>query len=138
MAEELRFFIRTALYLAIADVIYWFMTYEWAGTVLLGTLALGAIFFAFAARATTEASGAPSSRGLLSGVERVVGFRDPPGGDRPLAIDDDPIPPASIWPAVGALGGLLLALGLIYGAWFWLPGAALALLSLWGWLTELE
>jgi hypothetical protein len=142
MAEELRFFIRVALYLIVADTIYWFVTYEWAGSVLMGTLALGAIFFAIAAGVTarglrTSPVPEPLRGGLIGGLDRALGFHEPPREDGPLDFEDEPIPPSSIWPLVASVGGLLLALGLVYGAWFWLPGASVVLLSIWGWLTEL-
>jgi hypothetical protein len=143
MAEELRFFIRVALYLIVADTIYWFATYEWAGSVLMGTLALGAIFFAIAAGVTARGlrsapAPEPLGGGLIGGLDRALGFHEPPREDGPLDIEDEPIPPSSIWPLVASVGGLLLALGLVYGAWFWLPGASVVLLSMWGWLTELS
>jgi hypothetical protein len=143
MAEELRFFIRVALYLIVADTIYWFVTYEWAGSVLMGTLAMGAIFFAIAAGVTarglrTSPAPEPLGHGLIGGLDRTLGFHEPPREDGPLDIEDEPIPPSSIWPLVASVGGLLLALGLVYGTWFWLPGASVVLLSMWGWLTELS
>ena len=150
MAEEFRFFIRVALYLIVADTIYWFVTYEWAGSVLMGTLALGAIFFAVAAGLTTHWSGLPkgsytypdgyaSTRGGLIGrLDRTLGFGEMGRDDGPLDIEDEPIPPSSIWPLVASVGGLLLALGLVFGAWFWLPGSGVVLLALWGWMTELS
>ena len=162
MAEELRFFIRVALYLIVADTIYWFVTYEWAGSVLMGTLALGAIFFAIAAGVTARGLRSSSAEhvpafgrglprgsytypprskrpggGLIGRLDRTLGFHEPPREDGPLDLEDDPIPPSSIWPLVASVGGLLLALGLVYGAWFWLPGASVILLSMRGWLTEL-
>ena len=35
MAEELRFFLRTAAYTAVIGVLYWIVSYEWAGSVML-------------------------------------------------------------------------------------------------------
>lgn len=150
MAEEFRFFVRVALYLVVADTIYWFVTYEEVGTVLMGTLALGAVFFALAARSTTTWSGLPRGSvtypsgsaaargGLIGALDRALGFNEPQRDDGPLDIEEEPIPPSSIWPLVASVGGLLLALGLVFGAWFWLPGGAVVLLALWGWLTELN
>jgi len=149
MAEEMRFFVRLAIYLVIADTIYWFATYEHVGSVLMGTLALGAIFFAVAAGLTGRSSlpsgshtyssdSKPARTGLIGRLDRTLGFSEQPSDEGPLEIEDEPIPPSSIWPLVASIGGLLLALGLVYGAWFWLPGGAVVLLALWGWLTELS
>jgi hypothetical protein len=149
MAEEFRFFIRVALYLIVADTIYWFATYERVGSVLMGTLAIGAIFFAVAAGLAARWSGLPRGSykypsdstwergGLIGRLDRTLGFAEPPRDDGPLEIEDEPIPPSSIWPLVASVGGLLLALGLVFGAWFSLPGGAVVLMALWGWVTEL-
>jgi hypothetical protein len=45
VSEELRFFLRTALYTALIGVIYWFVSYEWVGTALLMALLIGALSF---------------------------------------------------------------------------------------------
>lgn len=162
MAEELRFFVRVALYMIVADTIYWFATYEVVGTVLMGTLALGAVFFAIAAGITARGLGSgdtaripafdtslatgsrtyPDSEqaqpGVIGRLNRTLGFHEPQRDHGPLDIEEEPIPPSSMWPLVASVGGLLLGLGLVYGAWFWLPGACVVLLSMWGWLTELS
>ncbi|MGH2429289.1 MAG: hypothetical protein ACRDGV_10490, partial [Candidatus Limnocylindria bacterium] len=72
MAEELRFFLRTAIYAAIVAVAYWILSYEPAGTVLLAALALAVIAFVAAVAAFARGSvgelrpgaGAPASRAL--------------------------------------------------------------------------
>ena len=66
MAEELRFFLRTAAYTAVIAVIYWVVSYEWAGSVMLAFVALatGLVVVAFfvVVRATRgELNGAPGA-----------------------------------------------------------------------------
>lgn len=140
MPEEPRFFIRIALYAVIAGTIYWFVSYEDAGTALFGFLATGCLFFAFTAASLVRARRVESltAGGPLSTIDRLIGFRDDPDEDaNPLELEPEPISPASTWPLVAASAMLLIALGLIYGAWFWLPGTALAGAAAWGWTTEL-
>ena len=142
MAEELRFFIRIALYIALATTVYWFVSYEAAGTVLLGALALTTTAFALVVGVMVRPKPVPTARedgaGLVATLDRTVGFRERPGAAPvPLALADEPIPPSSAWPLAASIGLLLVGLGLLYGPWFWLPGAGLAAASAWGWTTQL-
>jgi hypothetical protein len=128
MREEFRFFLRIGLYLLAAGIVYWFVTYEAAGTVLLIGVFVGVAFFILAAGAETKLF----TRGRAP-IE-MIGFTE---GDDPLDIEEDVVSPGSIWPLMAAVAMLLLALGFLYGTWFWLPGAGLAGVSAWMWLTEL-
>jgi hypothetical protein len=128
MREEFRFFLRMGLYLLVAGVVYWFVTYEWAGSVLLIGIAIGIAFFILAAGAGTKLF-----TRRRSPVD-LIGFSE---GDDALDIEEEPMSPGSIWPLMAAVAMLLIALGFLYGGWFWLPGAGLAAVSAWMWLTEL-
>ena len=153
MVEELRFFFRTALFALLISVIYWFVSYEVAGTVLLVFVILGSGFFVAAAglslRPRTDADLTPGRRarsgvGRLAGVfDRLLMFEDEhaPGGDPtepPLALDEDRFPARSAWPVAGAVAALLLGLGAVFGPWLWIPGLALAASTAWGWATQLR
>jgi hypothetical protein len=99
MAEELRFFLRTAVYgLAIA-AIYWFVSYDVTGTVLLAAfgLASGALFLLL----WLPVRGVPRER------------------DAPVFEDESgAVPLRSLAPLEVGLGVALLGLGLVYGVWF--------------------
>jgi hypothetical protein len=142
MAEEPRFFVRIALYVVVAGTIYWYVSYERAGSLLFAFLAGGALLVAAGAGRIVRAgrSGERSRDGLLAALDRTVGFGSHPGDESagPLDIEPEPVPPRSSWPALGAAAFLLVGLGLLYGAWFWLPGAVLAAVAAWGWTTELS
>ncbi len=141
MAEELRFFLRTALYAAVTAAIYWFLSYEWVGTMLLAFVVAGAGFFTFFFGATVRAARSEiESKSLIHVTRRVFGFDERPRDDEsgPLATEEEPLPPASIWPLVASLGALLIGGGLVFGGWLWMPGAAISLIAAWGWLNELE
>ncbi len=144
MPEELRFFLRTALYTALIGTIYWFVSYEWAGTVMLASLLAACIFFIGAgftlyraAEVEDPRSSAVATRGSV--VRRAVGF-DAPGEDpgAPLELEDQIFPTASLWPLGAALAATLVGLGAIYGPWLWIPGASLGLATGTAWLTQLR
>jgi hypothetical protein len=139
--EEPRFFIRITLFATVAGTIYWFVSYERAGSLLFAFLALATIFFAAVAAAIARSGRTtrPLSGGPLVALDRLVGFREDSGeGARaPLELEAEPIAPASTWPVFAAFAVLLIGLGLVYGAWFWLPGVGLGSGAAWGWATEL-
>ncbi|HJR44793.1 MAG TPA: cytochrome c oxidase subunit 4 [Actinomycetota bacterium] len=130
MPEEVRFFLRIAIFTIVITTIYWFVSYEEAGTLLLGgIIASAAIFMGLMLVAVRGArSGRKTPKSLL-------GF-DETGPERPLELTEDVFPALSPWPIVLSLGVTLVGVGLIYGAWLWIPGAALSLTAAWGWLTE--
>jgi hypothetical protein len=138
MPEELRVFVRAALYLAVVTAIYWFVSYESAGTLLLGAAAFACVVFVVLARSfgrkTEERSG-----GVMRRAVTLVALDDE-GGDvpPPLEVEQEPVVTASPWPLGAALALMLIGLGLLYGPWLWVPGAGLAGAAAWGWLTQLD
>ena len=143
MAEEIRFFLRTALYTIGITIVYWFISYEIAGSVLLLSLGLSAIFFVLAGAVMIHHNRReviPDRSRSRNAIKRTLGFDEEAGETvtPPLGFDDEVIPTSSIWPLVAALGALLIGLGLVYGGWLWAPGAMLATVALWGWVTQLE
>lgn len=143
MAEELRLFLRVALWSVGAGTIYWFLTYEWVGSVLTLFLVLGASFFAVAgarlARAARRAPD-PGTRGPGGAVANLIGFSEPDdeGVRPPLELEEEALPVGSIWPLAGGVAATFGGLGILYGPWFWLPGALLGVAALRGWSTELR
>ena len=140
MSEELRFFLRIAGYAGLVAAIYWFVSYEAAGTVLLAGLAVAAVAFLLVVRSSVPASkGTGKESGLVDRLRASVGFREAAGrAEQPLEIEEDLFPTASIWPLVLTLGITLAALGLQYGAWLWGPGAAIAAGAGIAWLIQLR
>jgi hypothetical protein len=130
MAEELRFFVRIALFTILISTIYWFVSYEEAGTALLvGVIVSCAVFVGIIAVSVR------ASRRGGRGPNALLGFADTEP-ESPLLLEEDVFPAASAWPAIASLAAVLVGLGLIYGAWLWIPGAALALACAWGWVLE--
>jgi hypothetical protein len=147
MAEEVRFFLRTALYTVIIAAVYWFLSYETAGSVMLlfVSVATAAVVgvLVLAVRSTRDELdprvGGPLHRVGLA-VGRLIGFSDPrrATAQEPLAAGLEPIPSGSIWPIVAAAAATMLALGLVYGPWLLFPGIAVAAITVWGWITQMD
>jgi hypothetical protein len=147
MAEEVRFFLRTALYSAAVGLIYWSISYEVAGSVMLAfvLLATGLVvgFLTIAVRATrgelVAAERGPATRFVLT-VLQTVGFVEPRTAalEEPLAARLGRFPRASAWPLIGGVGALLVGFGLVFGPWLLLPGIIVLALTVWGWITQFD
>jgi hypothetical protein len=109
--EEVWFFLRIAAYAIFIGTVYWFVSYEAAGTMLLygfgiaagfGTLIL--LFGARGRRRTGEPSPEP---GTEPGLEP----------DGPFGDESGRIPSPTLAPFAVGLGAALLGVGLILGPW---------------------
>lgn len=130
MPEEIRFYLRTALFTIVLASVYWFVSYEETGTILLAGIVVGASVFVTMIALRVGAS-RPGGRGLKT----LLGFGET-GSEVPLGLDEDLFPTSSAWPLAASIAAMLIGVGLIYGAWLWIPGAAIALATTWGWLAE--
>lgn len=145
MAEELRFFVRSLLYLVPITVVYWLVSYEPAGTALLATLIVAFIGFVGVAMRFAPSSISdlrPGSGGLvgrtLRVVNRAIGFHERVDAPAPLEGGPDLVPTGSPWPILAAGAIAVAGLGLIFGPWLLLPGIVLLTWALLGWLTQLD
>ena len=129
MPEELRVFVRAAVYLAAATVVYWLVSDEVAGTLLLAGLLVASLTFAALGRAIGRK---PSRRPSFLAMDEKG------GEEAPLEIEEEPVVTASAWPILGAAAAMLLCLGLLYGPWLWVPGAALGAAAAYGWITKTD
>lgn len=112
MKVESFFYLGVTAFFVVIGAIYWFTSYEDAGTTMLVASAL---------------------LGLLAGGYLLLQARKypPRPEDRPDAtleegagpVDEFPAP--SIWPFVFAFGAVVFATGFIFGIWVILPGAAI-------------
>lgn len=112
MPEELRFLLRSAIYSTFVGVVYWLLTYETAGTVLLlfAGLAAGVMFGALLAewrRSGHRLTGPPWRWALLPPADMESGTLDETGR----------LPRPSLGPVSLALGLALVALSLVFGIW---------------------
>jgi hypothetical protein len=145
--EEARFFVRIGLIAVVLSIVYWFVSYEVAGTILLAFVGIGVLLFVGpVGRRVGLRRGKPPGgerspvRRAMSAADRVIGFNEHHdlGDDGPLAVAEEALPTSSIWPPAAAFTATIVALGLLYGGWFWMPGAALAVVVTAGWVRQLE
>lgn len=133
MRYEWKLTIGASTFLVILFIVYWFLSYEHTGTVLLG--------FSFAAY------GMLGAFLLMEWVKRRPAKGKPPiprPEDDPDATHADGagevdfFPSASIWPAGMALGAITVAIGTIYGLWYFLIGLVLVAGAVIGFVVEAE
>jgi hypothetical protein len=117
------FYLGVTAFFVVIGAIYWFTSYENAGTTMLV---------------------ASSLLGLLAGGYLLLQSRKfpPRPEDRPDATLEegagpvDSFPAPSIWPFLFGLGGVVFATGFIFGIWVVLPGAAVLGLGVIGMIRQ--
>jgi hypothetical protein len=102
-------------------IVYWFLSYEEAGSLLLLGVTVALVFLG------TYLVVAPHSRALPE---------DDPAGVPPVEDDIGWFPTGSIWPLVAGAGTTLAALGLAFSVWLALPGAGLLAFGVGGMIVE--
>lgn len=113
----------SAAFFVVVGVVYWFVSYEPAGTLMLGLWGVAFLF------------------GSL--FLRVAGTRGAVAGDDPRLRPDDvagdwvgTFPTGSPWPIMLALGLTCGLAGLMYGIWLVIPGALVTIVALLGLMRE--
>ena len=127
MKIEYRLMLGVTIFLGGVAAIYWFTSLEDSGTVMLifGGAAYGIL----------------SAYLLLQYLRR---HRIPRAEDRDDATQADGagevgfFPNASIWPAGMGLGFVLIGVGLVFGAWYWVMGLILVLGAIIGFSVEAD
>jgi hypothetical protein len=123
MPEEIAVFARSALYFGVIGAVYWFLTYEVAGTMLLIGSALASAFVAVVLRL-----------GLPREDRRVEGVYVGPDG--PFGDESGRLPNSTAAPLGVGFGLALVVLGLVFTAALALAGAILLLLAAREWLRS--
>jgi hypothetical protein len=120
MPQEVLFFGRISVYAIVTGTIYWFVSYEAAGTVLL--LGFGvATGLGFAA--------------LRNGARSVAGRpADPRQPDGPFGDESAPVPTRSAAPLAIGFGLAVVVLAGAFGPWFLIAGAVPLLMGSVDWL----
>lgn len=136
---EARFFLSVGAFAAVVDVVYWFVTYEDAGTFLLGGFALAALLMG-----TRLAASAESRREKRPLPPFAGGFAPGDGGtaaddpQRPFLDESGRLPTPTFAPFALGMGVAVAATALVFGpaplvvgaiplawgAWTWLRGAS--------------
>lgn len=123
MPEEIKFFGRLSVYALIAGTIYWFLSYETAGTVLLigFGLATGAAFVVLWRSGRREVPASADASFLPDG---------------PFGDESAPVPTRSAAPLTLGFGVAVMALAGAFGPWFLVAGAVPFLLGATDWLRS--
>ena len=121
MAEEIAVFARSAVYFGAIGTIYWFLTYEVAGSMLLAGSALASAFVAIVLRLGV--------RGEHPSAEAAQ-----PGPDGPFGDESGRLPAPTAAPLGVGLGLALVVLGLVFTGALALAGSILLLLASREWL----
>jgi hypothetical protein len=128
MRVEVRVVVFGMVFVAVLAGVYWFTSYEDAGAVLL---LVGAAMYA-----TLSGYLYLQSRRLRHGPPRPEDTEDPPRADGDVPVGY--FPAASVWPAALGLGAVNLALGLVFGYWFFVIAAILVIGAIIGYSVEAE
>jgi hypothetical protein len=127
MKLEARLFLGASVFLTVSAIVYWFWSREQAGTV----------WFIFGTCACLMVSGF-----LYLQWHRRQGIPRPE--DNEYAEQSDGageigfFPAASMWPPAMGAGAVFIAVGTIYGTWYWVIGGVLMLGAIIGYLVEAE
>ena len=125
--EEIAFWVRSAGFGLVIGGAYWFVTYEWAGSILLvlfGVASAGAaavLGYLVRRRGHEPPRGGPNAEG--------------PNAEGPLGDDRGRLPAGSTAPFVFGVGLFLVVLGLAYGGWFILAAVVPIVLGGASWLA---
>lgn len=133
MIEELRLFVRIALYAAPAAALYWLLSSEVSGTWMLSALVVAVAMWVVSATALSRRRPQPSSA-------RLLGFEETETESQRSSLELAPqvLPGPSAWPAAAALAAFVTGLGAVYGGWFAIPGLLLGVTCTVGWLTQIQ
>jgi hypothetical protein len=111
-----RIFLFIGVFMVCLAVLYWFTAYEDAGTVMLALSAVLALWFGAYLWLQQRRADA------------VGGDEGPPAASY--------LPAASVWPFAIGLGAATVANGLVLGIWVIVPGAALLVLGIGGFIHQ--
>jgi hypothetical protein len=139
MTDEAGVLLRVSIFGFVAGIVYWFLSYEWLGTVCLLLLGAGPGFAGLIlVQEQRHRGGTGESRAVA--LRRLAGIppQDPPGPEDLEADDLGVLPLPTIWPLAAALGFTILFTGLIYGLWLVILGIGLLAYAAWGWLAAVN
>jgi predicted MFS family arabinose efflux permease len=113
LQKQSRIFLGIAAFMAVIGVVYWFASYEPAGTVMLGL---------------------SSSLAAVCGVYLQV--QSEHDHEEQTADDAHYLPQSSVWPFGIAVGAALAVNGLIVGLGYGIPGLVVIVVSLAGFISQ--
>jgi|SRR4051794_27552287 len=140
--QETRFFAFIGVFGIALATIYWFATYEVAGTVLLLAFGLaGAVaglrLIASRPRAVAQGSAGRDPVRDAAGPDKGEGTGGGTGGvDRPFLDETGRLPDETLAPLAVGLGVALAVTAIVFGPWLLVAGALPFAWGAWSWLTS--
>ena len=138
--QETRFFAFVGVFGLVIAVIYWIVSYEWAGTVLLLAFGAAGVFAALrlgvARPAAVARGGAERDAAHPTGPEAGEGTGSGTAGiDRPFLDESGRIPGATLAPLALGLGISLASTAVIFGPWLAIAALVPFLWGAWAWFA---
>jgi hypothetical protein len=140
--EETRLFVRSFLFALVVATVYWIVSYDYIGTILLGGFSLASLF-AFSVlrggepkRDTERTARAEQGEGRARRILDWIGTSERPGEERPFEDEGGRLPAGSLAPVLVGVGIALIGLGLVFGLWSIVAGAIPFLLGAREWFRE--
>ncbi len=131
MPEEVRSFGRVGLFGLGLGIVYWFVSYEIVGTVML--VSFGAVTLLLAVRlALSVRAAGQTDRQRVSWRWLFMGDA---GADRPLQDEEGRIPDTSLAPLLIGLGVAIMSASIAFGPWLIAAGIVPALVGAAGWIS---
>ena len=118
---ETRFFLFLGAFGLVLAAIYWFLTYEVAGAVLLAGFGLGALLLGIRLLAEKGSGAVPVPTG-------------DPGGDVPFGDERGRLPQETLAPLALGLGVALSLTAVVFGPWLVIAGIVPLAWGAWTWL----
>ena len=136
---EARFFLFVGAFGIVLAAIYWFVSYELAGTVMLGGFGLGAGLLGLRLRIERPPAAGRNGSGTQAAPDRAgpgVPDVDTPGGpETPFTDESGRLPGETLAPLSLGLGVALALTALVFGPWLLVAGIVPFAWGAWTWLS---
>jgi hypothetical protein len=136
LRTEIRVVLFSALFVGGLAVIYWFTSYEDAGTTMLALAAVAySMLCGYLYLQARKLGGAGTGTGASTGAGRPEDREDASVYEE---AEIGYFPAASVWPPALAMGAVFSALGLVFGFWFLVIAAIFFIGAIIGYAVEAQ
>jgi hypothetical protein len=132
---EARFFLFVGGFGLLLAAIYWFVSYELAGTVLLGGFGLGAGLLGVRLRIERPAASAVPAGPTASGGSDAPDADSPGSPETPFSDESGRLPGDTLAPMALGLGVALALTAVVFGPWLLVAGIVPFAWGAWTWLA---
>jgi hypothetical protein len=121
MKVGMRIALGLAVFIGAAAIVYYVMSQEWRGTVMLCVLAVSFLYVALVLRGAVRRASVPPTPQTMAEEEVTEAAVQP-----------------TIWPFVISLAAVLVVVGAVVAAWVLIPGLILLLGAGVGWMVDIK